>query len=109
MNTNQGRHGEFEPDKAHSTVVGIICPPGWDRVNCNPKFRQGPGLGGLSSRGGPVDSVIPQIGIRAVKGNFDTFLFAYRGVFSTGAMGALAPEILKNMDFEIRIGQFHRF
>ena len=20
------RHGEFEPDKAHSTVVGIICP-----------------------------------------------------------------------------------
>ena len=21
------RHGEFEPDKAHSTVVGIICPP----------------------------------------------------------------------------------
>ena len=24
----QGRHGEFEPDKAHSTVVGIICPPG---------------------------------------------------------------------------------
>ena len=23
----QGRHGEFEPDKAHSTVVGIICPP----------------------------------------------------------------------------------
>ena len=25
---NQGCHGEFEPDKAHSTVVGIICPPG---------------------------------------------------------------------------------
>ena len=24
----QGHHGEFEPDKAHSTVVGIICPPG---------------------------------------------------------------------------------
>ena len=23
----QGRHGEFEQDKAHSTVVGIICPP----------------------------------------------------------------------------------
>ena len=22
----QGRHDEFEPDKAHSTVVGIICP-----------------------------------------------------------------------------------
>ena len=22
----QGRHGEFEPDKAHSTVVGIIAP-----------------------------------------------------------------------------------
>jgi hypothetical protein len=21
------RHGEFEPDKAHSTVVGIISPP----------------------------------------------------------------------------------
>ena len=29
----QGCHGEFEPDKAHSTVVGIICPPGSDRVN----------------------------------------------------------------------------
>ena len=25
--TLQGRHGEFEPDKAHSTVVGTICPP----------------------------------------------------------------------------------
>jgi hypothetical protein len=25
---SQERHGEFEPDKAHSTVVGIICPPG---------------------------------------------------------------------------------
>ena len=25
---NQGRHGEFEPDKAHSTAVGIIWPPG---------------------------------------------------------------------------------
>ena len=24
----QGSHGEFEPDKARSTVVGIICPPG---------------------------------------------------------------------------------
>ena len=23
----QGRHGELEPDKAHSTVVGIIYPP----------------------------------------------------------------------------------
>ena len=22
----QERHSEFEPDKAHSTVVGIICP-----------------------------------------------------------------------------------
>ena len=27
--------------KAHNTVVGIICPPGGDRVNCNPKYRQG--------------------------------------------------------------------
>ena len=25
--TGQGRHGEFDPDKAHNTVVGIICPP----------------------------------------------------------------------------------
>ena len=24
----QGRHGKYEPDKAQSTVVGIICPPG---------------------------------------------------------------------------------
>ena len=24
----QGRHDEFEPEKVHSTVVGIICPPG---------------------------------------------------------------------------------
>ena len=47
----QGLHGEFEPDKAHSTEVGEICPPCLDRVNCNPKCRQGPGLGGLSSRG----------------------------------------------------------
>ena len=47
----QGLHGEFEPDKAHSTEVGEICPPCLDRVNCNPKFRQG--LGGLSSRGAP--------------------------------------------------------
>ena len=38
---------------AVKNVGGIICPPGWDRVNCNPKFRQGPGLGGLSSRGAP--------------------------------------------------------
>ena len=50
----QGRHCEFEPDKAYSTAVGIICPPGWDRVNCHPKFRQVPGLGGLSSHGAPV-------------------------------------------------------
>ena len=34
-----------------------------DRVNCNPKFRQGPGLGGLSSRGAPgfIFYVIPLI------------------------------------------------
>ena len=58
----QGRHGEFEPDKAHSNVVGIICPPDWDRVNCNPKFRQGLGLGGLSSRGTPENLVFLEIG-----------------------------------------------
>ena len=49
----QGLHCEFEPEKAHSTEVGIICPPPpcLDRVNCNPNCRQGPGLGSLNSRG----------------------------------------------------------
>ena len=37
----RGSTANLAPDKAHSTVVGIIFPPGWDRVNCNPKFRQG--------------------------------------------------------------------
>ena len=27
INHTQGGHVEFEPDKAHSIVVGIICPP----------------------------------------------------------------------------------
>ena len=28
----QGRHGEFEPGKDQYYRVGLICPPGWDRV-----------------------------------------------------------------------------
>ena len=27
MSLRGATHGEFEPDKAHSTVMGIICPP----------------------------------------------------------------------------------
>ena len=29
------------PGGARSTVVGIICPPGWDRVNCSAKNWEG--------------------------------------------------------------------
>ena len=29
---HQGRHGEFEPGKDQYYRVGLICPPGWDRV-----------------------------------------------------------------------------
>ena len=28
VDDKQGRHGEFESDKSHSTVVVITCPPG---------------------------------------------------------------------------------
>ena len=47
MSTSQGRHGQFESDKAHSIVVGIICPPGWDRVNCNPNLGKARALEAL--------------------------------------------------------------
>ena len=52
--TNSGAPPRIWARQTHTTVVGIICPPGWNRVNCNPKFRKGPGLGGLSSRGAPA-------------------------------------------------------
>ena len=30
----QGRRKVWKSEGASNTVVGIICPPGWDRVNC---------------------------------------------------------------------------
>ena len=45
----QGRHGEFEPDKAHSTVVGIICPPGSDRVNWSQNLDKAKALAALAA------------------------------------------------------------
>ena len=50
----QGRQGKLDSDKAHSIVVGIICPlVEIGLTNSRPKFRHGPGLGGLSSCGAP--------------------------------------------------------
>ena len=42
-NTIQARRKVWNSGGARSTVVGIICPPGWDRVNCLAK-----NWGGLS-------------------------------------------------------------
>ena len=49
----QGRHGEFEPGKAQYSTPNIFDRLFLIRVYWNPKSRQGPGLGGLASRGGP--------------------------------------------------------
>ena len=44
----QGRRKVWKFGGACSTVVGIICPPGWDRVNCSSKH-----WGGLSPQSPP--------------------------------------------------------
>ena len=50
----QGRHGEFESGKAQYSTPIFFDRLFLIRVYLNPKSRQGPGLGGLASRGGPV-------------------------------------------------------
>ena len=50
----QGRHGEFEPDKALYSTPNFFDWLFLIRAYWNPKSRQGPGLGGLASRGSPV-------------------------------------------------------
>ena len=47
---NQGRHGEFEPGKAQYFTLNVFDRLFLIRAYCNPKFRQGPGLRGLTSR-----------------------------------------------------------
>ena len=52
----QGRHGEFEPGKAQYSTPNFLtgCYLYYNlRAYWNPESRQGPGLGGLASRGGP--------------------------------------------------------
>ena len=49
----QVRHSKFEPDKAQYSTPNFFDWLFLMRVCSNPKFRQGPGLGGLSSRGDP--------------------------------------------------------
>ena len=51
--TIQGRHGEFEPGKAQHSAPIFFHRLFLIRVYWYPKSRQGPGLGGLASRGGP--------------------------------------------------------
>ena len=46
-------HGEFVPDKAQYSTPNFFDRLFLIRAYWNPKFRQGPGLGGLSRRGGP--------------------------------------------------------
>ena len=41
LDTFQGRRKVWKFEGACSTVVGIICPPGWDRVNCSAKHWGG--------------------------------------------------------------------
>ena len=50
----QGRHGEFEPGKAQNSTPNFFDRLFLIRAYWNPKSRQGPGLGGLASRGGPA-------------------------------------------------------
>ena len=52
----QGRHGEFESGKAQYSTQNFFDQVLLVRAYRNPKSRQGPGLGGLASRGGPVES-----------------------------------------------------
>ena len=49
----QGRHGEFEPGKAQYSTPNFFDRLFLIKEYSNPKSRQGPGLGGLASCGGP--------------------------------------------------------
>ena len=49
----QGRHKVWKFEGACSTVVGIICPPGWDRVNCSAKH-----WGGWSPQSRPLATAL---------------------------------------------------
>ena len=49
----QGRHGKFEPGKVQYSTQKIFDRLFLIRAYWNQKSRQGSGLGGLSSRGGP--------------------------------------------------------
>ena len=53
----QWRHSKFEPDKAQYSTPNFFDRLFLIRAYWNPKFRQGPGLGGLSSCGGPADAM----------------------------------------------------
>ena len=53
MFKDQGRHGEFEPGNAHYSTPSFFDQLFLIRAYWNPKSKQGPGLGGLASRGGP--------------------------------------------------------
>ena len=52
---DKGRHGEFESGKAQYYTPNFFDRLFLIRAYWNPKSRQGPGLGGLASRGAPVD------------------------------------------------------
>ena len=47
----QGRHSKFEPDKAQYSTQDFFDRLSLIRTYWKPKSRQGPGLGGLASRG----------------------------------------------------------
>ena len=49
----QGRRKVRKSGGACSTVVGIICPPGWDRVNCSAKH-----WGGWSPQSPPLATAL---------------------------------------------------
>jgi hypothetical protein len=53
MTMLQGHHGKFEPGKAQYSTPNFFD---WFliRAYCNPKSRQGPGLGSLASRATPA-------------------------------------------------------
>ena len=50
----EGRHSEFESGKAQYSTPNFFDRLFLISAYCNPKSRQGPGLGGLASRGAPV-------------------------------------------------------
>ena len=59
LSITQGRHGEFEPGKSQYSTPNFFDQLFLIRAHLNPKSRQGPGLGGLASRGGPADLKLP--------------------------------------------------